>query len=746
VAAMNGNHRRRTAGASIREEVREVIAASGVPTLRQCDAWMRGYDPQFSKVLGGHRLIGITWPEELGGRAASNVERLVVTEELLRVGAPVAAHWIADRQIGPAILRHGSPALQREFLPRIARGEVTFCLGMSETEAGCDLAALRTKAVREGADFRITGHKIWTSHAHRSTHAYVLARTGEGGAKQEGLTEFIVDLASDGVGVRPILDLSGQHHFNETIFEDVRVPASNVIGELGGGWHQVTEQLAFERGGMERVLSTYPLLAAWLRDRAHQLPPDSDEDLSGLGTLIARLHTLRGMALDVARAMDVGEAPVQRAAMLKYLGTTFEGDVVEHVRSHVAVSPDPNADGIEGILAEGIFASPGSTLRGGTTEILLTILGRQEFSRDSSARPGASDELRMLMSDVLRRLGRSELGAPADGLWDTAVELGWTGINVPEASGGCGGTVHDLAVVASALARHGKSAPIVGTAIAGHVLAATGRTVDPSLPRALGLDAGLTLEQRNGNLVLNGTQTRVPWAKNASSVIVSAKGRGGEVLVELPVDAEGLSLQSGTNLAQEPRDTIALANVCLPTVALVGDQDMVARTRALVTVLDCAGIAGSLEAATDLAREHAMVRRQFGKPLAAFQAVAHAIARMATEVANTEAALAQGLAEIDGGGQGWRVVAAKIVASRAATAVAKSAHQVLGAMGITYEHDLHLATLRLWAWRDEAVPERTLARRLGGAVIRSGEEAMWNWCVHDSDRLTDDGRSPWRSI
>ena len=130
----------------LRAEVRAVLAAYGVAPYDQCDAWMRGYDPAFTARLAEAGLIGLTWPAELGGRGAGAVDRLVVTEELLRVGAPVAAHWIADRQIGPAILRHGSPELQQEILPRIASGEVTFCLGMSESESGSDLAAARTRA------------------------------------------------------------------------------------------------------------------------------------------------------------------------------------------------------------------------------------------------------------------------------------------------------------------------------------------------------------------------------------------------------------------------------------------------------------------------------------------------------------------------------------------------------------------------------------------------------------------------
>lgn len=527
---------------SLRRLVRELVASSRIPTYQTCDAWVRGHDPEFTKLLADNRLIGMTWPRHLGGRAASNLERLVVTEELLRVGAPVAAHWIADRQIGPAILQHGSEKLQREYLPRIAAGEVSFCLGMSESESGSDLAALRTKAVRDGDSFTITGRKIWTSNAHHATHAYALARTGGGEDRHEGLTEFVVDMSSPGVEVRPIHDLTGEHHFNEMIFEDVVVPADQVIGAVGDGWRQVTQQLAYERGGPERVLSTYPLLAAVLAgagagtDGIGETAYDTaDIDRAGLGDLVARLHTLRAMAAGVARSMDADGAPVQRAALLKYLGTAFERDVVEYVRDALGRSPDPAADGIEGLLGNGILVSPGATIRGGTTEVLLTIVGRQVLSAGSSARRsgGPADELRGVVDEVLSAQEPDDAGGGLGPVWGTAVELGWTGIGVPESAGGSGGDVSDLSVIAASLAHHAHSAPVVDTALAGRILADAGRVVDGTRPRAMALGEGVVLSERDGDLVLDGRQPRVPWARYAESLVVAASGPAGDVLVEI---------------------------------------------------------------------------------------------------------------------------------------------------------------------------------------------------------------------
>lgn len=356
----------------LRGEVAELCGswrAAGRYTPRP-DAWLRSFDREFSAELAARGWLGMTWPKSVGGAERSNSARLVLTEELLRAGAPVAAHWIGDRQIGPSILRHGSPQLQQEILPGIAAGEFVFCLGMSEPEAGSDLAAARTTATKTGDGWTISGRKIWTSHAHRATHAYVLARTDRCTAKHDGLSEFVLDMDSPGVSVSPIVDMAGSHHFNEVVFDEVFVPDRRVIGSIGGGWRQVTEQLAYERGGPERVLSTYPVLVELLA-----LAEDDERLLTELGDLVARLAGLRELATRVAAALDEGKAPIREAATLKYLGTTFERDVLECARRAAGpVSPDS-------ALGEAILAAPGFSIRGGASEVLLSILAKQEARR-----------------------------------------------------------------------------------------------------------------------------------------------------------------------------------------------------------------------------------------------------------------------------------------------------------------------------------------------------------------------------
>ncbi|MFI0961277.1 acyl-CoA dehydrogenase family protein [Streptomyces sp. NPDC021080] len=360
--------------AELRDQVRRLTtewrdAGRYIP---RSDSWLRSFDLEFSKELAAHGLVAMTYPKEFGGAGRTHVERLAVTEELLRAGAPVAAHWIGDRQIGPAILRHGSRRLQEEIVPQIASGDAVFCLGMSEPEAGSDLASVRTSAEPVEGGWRVNGHKIWTSQAHNATHAYLLARTERTERKHEGLTEFVVDMKAEGVLVTPIVDLSGEHHFNEVRFENAFVPAHRVIGEVGGGWRQVVEQLSFERGGAERVLSSYPVLVELIAETARQT---DDRELNALlGSLVARLAVLRRLCFEVAQAMDAGQAPVQQAAALKYLGNAFERDVIDALR-RTDLTRDATPDSVFG---QALLASPGFGLRGGAAEVLLSLIARQE--------------------------------------------------------------------------------------------------------------------------------------------------------------------------------------------------------------------------------------------------------------------------------------------------------------------------------------------------------------------------------
>jgi alkylation response protein AidB-like acyl-CoA dehydrogenase len=358
------------AQAALRAEVRGVLAAelARMPPQQRAHSW-NGHSPDFSRMLGARGWLGMTWPKHLGGHERSAIDRLVVIEELLAAGAPVAAHWIADRQTGPLLLKYGTPAQQRAWLPAIARGELFACIGMSEPGAGSDLAALSTRAHRVDGGWRIRGTKLWTTFAHRAHVMLLLCRTGDG-QRHEGLSQLLVPMDTPGITVRPIIDMMGEHHFNEVHFDDVVVPADALVGREGNGWAQVMSELAFERSGPERFLSTLVLA----EELVAALGPDAPATaLAPLGRLAAQLIVLRHMARGMAALLEAGEDPALEAAIVKDLGATFEQTIPEVARALLPADP-PAA--LVATLDATIHIAPMVSLRGGTREILRGIIAR----------------------------------------------------------------------------------------------------------------------------------------------------------------------------------------------------------------------------------------------------------------------------------------------------------------------------------------------------------------------------------
>ncbi|HVW42145.1 MAG TPA: acyl-CoA dehydrogenase family protein [Amycolatopsis sp.] len=341
----------------LRREIRDFLA--GYDFSPRIDGWVTGWDPALSAELGRRGWVGMAIPVEFGGHGRSPLERHVVAEELVAAGAPVAYHWFADRQIAPAMLRYGSEYQRGRYLPAIAGGTHSFALGLSEPDAGSDLAAVRTKAAPAEGGWLLTGVKLWTSNAHRADSMTVLARTGRTSTtpRAQALSQFIVDLPAKGLTVRPIRQLGGGHHFNEVHFDNVFVPDEQVLGSIGEGWQQVTSELAWERSGPERFLSTYPLLAAAIEDGG---------PTTAIGSLCGAMWTMHAMSLRVAAALTRGETPAVAAALVKDLGTALEGDLVDRLDA---------AD--ETLRESAVLSSPGFTLRGGSTEILRGIVAKE---------------------------------------------------------------------------------------------------------------------------------------------------------------------------------------------------------------------------------------------------------------------------------------------------------------------------------------------------------------------------------
>lgn len=372
---------------TLRVEVRaflgeELAAGSFVPGS---DSWMNA-SPEFSRKLGRAGWLGMTWPKQYGGAERSSLERYVLTEELLSAGAPVGAHWISDRQTGPMLLRYGTEEQRMRFMPAIARGECYFAIGMSEPDAGSDLAAVRTRADRVDGGWRLTGRKVWSSFAHEAHCMIVLCRTSpKDENRHAGLSQLLVELDAPGIQMRPILNLAGHHHFNEVVFDEVFVPDTRVVGEIGDGWKQVVSELAYERSGPERFLSYYPVLASLLGPLAAQIgqannPTHSLADsplTTAVGALVTQLATLRQMSLSIAGRLQAGASLEIEAAVVKDLGTRFERLLPEQARLIAASAGISLHDGEFGrLLAEAVLRAPSSTLRGGTNEILRGAIAR----------------------------------------------------------------------------------------------------------------------------------------------------------------------------------------------------------------------------------------------------------------------------------------------------------------------------------------------------------------------------------
>ncbi len=363
---------------ALRAPVRAFLAEAvrAIPAHIRARSWS-GFDREFSLDLGRRGWLGITLPKEYGGGGRSPYARYVLVEEFLNFGAPVGAHWIADRQSGPLILKFGSEAQKRFYLPPICRGESFFCIGMSEPDAGSDLASVRTKAVRTDAGWTLTGQKIWTSNAQASQYMIALVRTsGDAGDRQKGLSQLIVDLTLPGITVRPITDLAGDSNFCEVFFDQVQLGADALIGEEGKGWEQVTAELAFERSGPERLYSSIVLFDQWLayiRTPAGRRP----ESLRLAGKIISQLAPLRAMSIAVTEKLVSGGSPVVEAALVKDLGTTVEQLIPAAIADDLFSRELQNAP-LDLLLTLNYVTqvAPTYSLRGGTRDILRGMIAR----------------------------------------------------------------------------------------------------------------------------------------------------------------------------------------------------------------------------------------------------------------------------------------------------------------------------------------------------------------------------------
>ncbi len=363
----------------LRADVRTFIAEEVTAGTFDPNAGLKSamFDREFSKRVGAHGWIGMTWPKAYGGHERSQLERYVVTEEFRAVNAPTWSHFVADRQSGPMLLKYADESIKSEVLPRIARGELCFCIGMSEAGSGSDLFAAKAKATKTNDGWLLNGAKIWTSNAHRADYMIGLFRTAPQSEdnRRHGLSQFLIDMQSPGITVNPIEQMTGQHDFNEVVFDDVPIPDAHLLGEPHAAWRQATSELAFERSGPERFLETFYVLTALVRLLGER--PNARE-AEGVGRMVAQLHTLRRMSVSVAGMLEAGKEPVLESSIVKDLGTIWEQALPERARDLGAFADSAvgNLRDYQDLVDFAILCAPKFTIQGGTTEVLRGIIAR----------------------------------------------------------------------------------------------------------------------------------------------------------------------------------------------------------------------------------------------------------------------------------------------------------------------------------------------------------------------------------
>src|SRR5712671_7302753 len=330
----------------LRQEVRAFLRQEAEAGTLSPYGGKGSFSREFSRKVGAKGWIGMTWPKQYGGHERSHLERYVVTEEMLAAGAPTRAHSTADRQSGPVLLRYGQEEIRQKILPRIAAGELCFCIGLSEPNSGSDVFAASTRATKTDGGWLVNGRKIWTSNAHNSDYMIALLRTSPSTEenRRHGLTQFLIACKSPGITIRPIVNLTGGHDFNEIFFDDVFVPDLHLIGDVDMAWKQATDELAYERSGPDRWLETITALTELVRVAG---PQPGEKLAEGIGREVAHLATLRRMSASVAGMPQAGDS-----------------------------DPDSNDDRFEQALRQTTLIAPKLTIQGGTREVLRGIIAR----------------------------------------------------------------------------------------------------------------------------------------------------------------------------------------------------------------------------------------------------------------------------------------------------------------------------------------------------------------------------------
>ena len=369
-----------------RGRVRTFIKENWTPppvTNRPGDDVTNDAERAYEKRLARNGWLTMAWPKEYGGLAANHMEQLIFREESGYAGAPGGGGQ-GISMVGPCLMVHGTEGQRKEHLPRIANGEVHWGQGFSEPGSGSDLASLQTRAVRDGDEFVINGQKIWTSGAHHADWFHVLTRTNPDAPKHRGISYFLVDGKTPGITVRPLINMLGDHEFNEVFFEDVRVPAANMMGEENRGWYVATTLLDFERSGVNwsaggrRHVEQLAAYASTTHGASGRLI-DDQALRNGLAELHIGVEISRFLSYQVVWMQSRGKIPNHEASMSKAFGSELGQRISNFglrmmgLPSQIVDAADPRA-ALGGAFARNYMRNVPATIAAGTSEVQRNII------------------------------------------------------------------------------------------------------------------------------------------------------------------------------------------------------------------------------------------------------------------------------------------------------------------------------------------------------------------------------------
>jgi len=739
---------------TFRKEIRDFLREAVPPDIRAATRAhclvTREQAARWHRILHVRGWAAPGWPCEHGGPGWSLVQQAIFREELAASDAPCVENLGIDT-IGPTLIRHGTPEQCRHFLPGMLTFDDFWAQGYSEPDAGSDLASLRTVARRDGDMWVVNGTKIWQSLGHWANWALVLVRTGAAAErKQDGISVLLIDLRSPGVTVRPIRYINGSHFHVQMFFDDVRVPAANLVGAENAGWAIAKGLLVIERLFVARVAECKAELACTAELVALQHGGDCDDPALRMeyallkrrhATLAIRMRALEAAWWPAVRQAAKGGSPELEASLLKLDGIQLLQDLhLFSMDAHGTASLVFNPEAVEGRPGDGpaghagnqtlhMWRYRGSSLAGGSSEIQLQIIARAVFAGQTEIdcpRADHLNELQGMMADSVRHwldkhysfARRQQIIGPRDGFdeaaWTGLADLGLTGLAMPEATGGIGGTVADLLPIIEALGEALVLEPVPWSAVLGTqallalphgagrdallAVLASGQT---RCALACGAGAGdgrpphpkIAAQRAGEGWHLSGVDTMVMGGAQAHRLVVAACLDGGGIgLFDVPADIGGLDrrvyqLHDGRSAADLRLDGVVLADAAL----LAGPEHAPASIQqalALATVALCAESVGAMRRALAITVEYLRTRKQFGRTLSEQQVLQHRVAEHYRAWNSARHLVRHALADweaVQPKERERRVSAAKYMTGTAGRSIALDVLQLHGAIGLQEE-------------------------------------------------------------